>query len=341
MARRSSKIEPAVLTLNVAIPATAPGGVTSSTVDLSQCASLLNRRFYRQGINWAVAGIKVLSGAGGNGQLRVQKLPNTWVMSNSWEKSMRAWLKMNNEALAEAESTRPRFMDFKIFADAIHHTAGFGANLLPLYGQLPIAVAMTAGEWEQSKIQVPIGTAANPTLTAERYLIAVGPSYPGVGASGNDALSLIQGYSLSRGLPNVLDPNVPDQMDFAVGNQPQNWMSAMFNDGNEQTSEVLEDLEADNRVAPYPFENDGVNVVTMYPGGATQSPSLNTHDLAVVSGTTIGGTTRVKGGNFPCGLIRFDWQADVGNDNSYGLVLQIDLVPGNHRGYLCEPMTEM
>jgi hypothetical protein len=251
---------------------------------------------------------------------------------------MRAWLKMNNEALAEAESTRPRFMDFKIFADATHHTAGFGANLLPLDG---LALPMTPGEWEQSKIQVPIGTAANPTLTAERDLIAVGPSYPGVGASGNDALSLIQGYSLSRGLPNVLDPNVPDQMDFAVGNQPQNWMSAMFNAGNEQTSEVLEDLEADNRVAPYPFENDGVNVVTMYPGGATQSPALNTHDLTVISGTTIGGTSRIKGGNFPCGLMRFDWQPDAGNDNSYGLILQIDLVPGNHRGYLCEPMTEM
>ena len=67
MARRSSKIEPAVLTLNVVIPSTAPGVLSSSTVDLSQCASLLNRRFYRQGINWAVAGVKVLSSAGGNG----------------------------------------------------------------------------------------------------------------------------------------------------------------------------------------------------------------------------------------------------------------------------------
>ena len=249
MARRSSnKIEPAALTLTLSSTSVAAGTTGEFTADLSQIASLMNRRFYRQGLNWAVSGFKVLTGTGVTGSVTIKQLPNTWVMSNSWEKSMRAWLKMNNEALAEAESTRPRFMDFKIFADATHHAAGFASNLLPIDGQLPVAQPYTLGEWEQSKIQVPIGTAANPTLTAERDLIAVGPSYPGVGASGNDALSLIQGYSLSRGLPNVLDPNVPDQMDSAVGNQPQNWMSAMFNDGNEQTSEVLEDLEADNRV---------------------------------------------------------------------------------------------
>ena len=333
--RKSNKIEPAVMTVRLQLPTTTGGTTAEYTADLSQIASLVNRRFYRQGINWAVAGFKCIGTT--DGGIGVTKLPNTWVLSNAWEKSMRAWLKMNNEALAEAESTRPRFMDFKIFADASHHSAGFGANLLPYDSQLPIPQPFTAGEWEQSKIQVPIGTAANPTLTAERDLIAVGPSYPGVGASGNDALSLIQGYSLSRGLPNVLDPNVPDQMDYAVGNQPENWMSAMFNDGNEQTSEVLDDLEADNRVAPYPFENDGVNIVTMYPGGGVQAPTLEWHDTALVTPSTIGGITRLKGGNFPCGLIRFTWAPT----QSAGLIVEIDLVPGNHRGYLCEPMTEM
>jgi hypothetical protein len=337
--RKSNKIEPAEMTLTLSTPVVVPGATGEFTIDLSQCASLLNRRFYRQGINWAVAGFKIFTAPGVTGDITISKLPNTWVLSNAWEKSMRAWLKMNREALAEAESTRPRFMDFKIFADATHHTAGFGANLLPRDGQRPISQPYTAGEWEQSKIQVPIGTAANPTLTAERDLIAVGPNYPGVGASGNDAISLIMGYSLSRGLPNVLDPNVPGQMDFAVGNQPQNWMSAMFNDGNEQTSEVLEDLEADNRIAPYPFENDGVNAVTMYPGGETQAPSLSIHDFSGISGTTIGGNTRLKGGNFPCGLVRVIFDNTGSQTGNIGLL--VDLVPGNHRGYLCEPMTEM
>ena len=39
---------------------------------------------------------------------------------------------MNNEAIAEAGSLRPRFLDFKIYADSEHHSAGVSANLLPI-----------------------------------------------------------------------------------------------------------------------------------------------------------------------------------------------------------------
>jgi hypothetical protein len=38
---------------------------------------------------------------------------------------------MNREALAETESVAPKFLDFKVYADADHHEAGFAANLLP------------------------------------------------------------------------------------------------------------------------------------------------------------------------------------------------------------------
>ena len=112
----------------------------------------------------------------------------------------------------------------------------------------------------------------------------------------------------------------------------------MFNEGTDQDTEVLADMLVQNNKAPYPFENDGVNADTMYPGGANQLPGLQIHDLENVTSTTIGGTTRFKGGNFPCGLIKFsatNWsQVSV-------VTLLIDLIPGQHRGYLCEPMTEM
>ena len=72
--RKGSKIQPAVQTF------TFVSEVTGPTIDLSQCASLMNRRFYRQGINWAVAGFKFASES--PGRITVSKLPNTWVMSN-------------------------------------------------------------------------------------------------------------------------------------------------------------------------------------------------------------------------------------------------------------------
>ncbi len=342
MAKRNyskrSKIEPAVQTLTFTGLTVPSGGGRLDHIDLSQVASLINRRFYRQGINWAVAGFKFTATAG-SGSIQINKLPNTWVMSNAWEKSMRTWNKMNREALAETESVRPKFLDFKIYADNNHHSAGFAANLLPVSGG---GVVYTPGEWEPSKIQIPDTT--TPGTVDARELIAVGANFPGAGASGLNAVSLIEGYAASRGLPNVLDPNTPSDADSASGIAPQNWMAALFNDGTTQDSAVLDDMITENNVAPYPFENGpivggGIFTDTQYPGGANQGTGLQIHDVELVSGTTIGGTTRMKGGNFPAGLIQMV-MLNTGVEQM-NFTLQIDLVPGHHRGYLCEPMTEM
>ena len=325
-----NKIEPSVMTMVFNTAPTTGATTGSFTIDLSQCASLVNRRFYRQGINWAVAGIKIISS--GSGSMIAKKLPNTWVMSNAWEKSFRSWQRMNNEALSEAESVKPRFLDFKIYADDVHHTAGYGANLLPLGSAL---TPFAQGEWEPSKFVIPNSAVAGQVFSREA--IAVGANYPGAGASGLNALSLIEGYAASRGLPNVLDPNTPDDAADADGAVPQNWMTALHNDGTSQDEEVITDMIAENNLAPYPFENDGLNLDTMYPNGANQAPGLQIHDWVQLSGTTIGGQTHIKGGNFPCGLVRLDWTPETTSN----FIVQVDLVPGNHRGYLCEPMTEM
>ncbi len=327
MARRKSKIQPAVLTMAFALP----DGAATSTIDLSQAASLVNRRFYRQGINWAVAGFKIISPAGATGSLSVAQLPNTWVTSNAWEKSFRTWTRMNNEALAESESVRPKFLDYKIFADSTHHAAGSAANLLPV----DFAGAdYVDGMWEYSKFIIPDTTQVSGVR--EREVIAVGANYPGVGPSGLDAVSMIDGYAASRALPNIVDPNTPSDALSIDGATPANWLTATFNDGTQQTDAVITDMVTENNQAPYPYEDDGVNPDTMYPGGANQAPTLQYHDSALVSGTTIGGITQLKGGNFPCGLIRVASNIDAPNT-----LFVVNLIPGNHRGYLCEPMTEM
>jgi len=333
--KRSNKIQPAVQTLTFTVPAS-PTGVTSY-IDLSQVTSLVNRRFYRQGLNWAVGGFKFIGGS--TGVLQISKLPNTWVMANAWEKSMRTWTKMNREAMAESESVRPKFLDFKIYADAGHHSAGFAGNLLPQNGPINAPVGTdiyTAGEWISSKAVVPFGP-ASPGNTAEFEFIATGANFPGASAAtGLNAVSLIEGYAASRGLPYNPDPNTPADADDAAGSTPENWMAAIFNEGTDQTSEIIEDMIFDNNQPPYPFEGDGVSIDTMYPNGANNVPYLQVHDFAFETGTTIGGMTRMKGGNFPCGLIKIE-----AVNESEVLFLQIDLVPGRHRGYLCESMTEM
>lgn len=335
--KKGRNIEPSVQTVLVSTPGVVAGAVGSFTADLSQIASLINRRFYRQGINWAVAGFKILTA--GTGTIQVRKLPNTWVMSNSWTKSFKAWQKMNNEALAENESARGKFLDFKIYADEIHHAAGTAANLLPVNNAVAVVPTATPGEWDMSKVVVPFGP-ASPGNTAEHEFIATGSSFPGAGASGLNAVSLIEGYAASRGLPMQVDPNTPADMDDADGSTPENWLTAMFNDGTDQDSEVLANLTTEGDRPPYPYEGDSVSVDTMYPGGANQMAGLELHDVNFLTGTTVGGMTYIKGGNFPCGLVRFDW-APAADSSGSNVVIQIDLVPGNHRGYLCEPMLEM
>ncbi len=326
------KVEPAVQSFTFLTPGVDSGQTGNFTIDLSQIACLANRRFYRQGLVWAVGSIKVISSTSSN--IYVKKLPNTWVMSNAWEKGFRAWQKMNKDALEESPSVRPKFLDFKIFADDVHHSNGYGSNLLPLDASFN---TYTPGEWQSSKIVIPQPGGA----TNSREIVAVGASYPGAGASGLDAVSLIEGYAASRGLPNIEDPNAPTDAADITGGTAQNWIAGIFDEGTEQDDRVIDDMITENNVAPYPFEGDKTgNTDTQYPNGANQAPGLQLHDFETVTSTTIGGKTMIKGGLFPCGLIRFDLEnTSSSNNQSWAIVL--DLVPGDHRGYLCSPMTEM
>jgi hypothetical protein len=111
-----------------------PVGSSTHFLDVNQVTSILNRRFYRQGLNNAIAGFKVLSNAGFTGGMTISKLPNTWVMSNAWEKGFRAWQRQQRDALEDGsqESVRAKFNDFKIFADADHLSSGVVNNLMPV-----------------------------------------------------------------------------------------------------------------------------------------------------------------------------------------------------------------
>ena len=343
MARRKAripqgkKIQPAQLTIS-----TAMNGGATATLDLSQCASLLNRRFYRQGLNWAVAGFTFLTqDPNQSGFIGVHKIPDTWVSSNAWEKGFRVWQRSINEALEETESVKAKFTDFKVYMDNVHHAAGKSANLLPYMGTP--STALTVGEWDYSQVHIP--TATNPAsgLTDDFDIIWTGASFPGTGgATGNDAVSLIEGYAASRGLPDIRDPNAPADAADAEGVTPENWQSAMFNENTDQTHEIIEDMLTENNKAPYPFENDGTATDTQYPGGANQpagaGSKLAIHDIVGITSTTVGGMTKMAGGNFQGGLIRFD-ASDLSESSNVAIL--IHLVPGPHRGYMCQPMQDV
>ena len=67
-------------------------------------------------------------------------------------------------------------------------------------------------------------------------------------------------------------------------------------------------------------------------------------DTEVVGYASFGGSSiqsifqrSIKGGMFPCGLIEI--KSDLDGPSFYDLI--VHLVPGHHRGYLCEPMEDV
>lgn len=330
-------IEPAVMTLSFSTASVAAGATGTNYVDLSQVASLVNRRFYRQGLNWAVSGFKLRTGAGTEGAVIISKLPNTWVMKNAWVKGFENWRERIDEAFGqdgvEDSEVKGRFLDFKIYADATHHSAGMPFNLMPLDrgNNSP-----TQGEWIPATVRLENGAGAS----VGHEVIAVGANYPGISpVTAKNAVSLIDGYAASRALPNRVDPNTPGDIDDTAGTAAQNWMRGMHTRGGNNDEQLIREVTGYD-LPPYPFEDNVTHFDTMYPGGANQQPDLAIHDSVGYSSTTLGGNTFAKGGNFPCGLIRIDHAVPAGGI-AHNLLIQVDLVPGEHRGYLAEPMGDM
>lgn len=324
-----SKIQPSVRTLT--FPIGTIGTDTARYIDLSQCASLVNRRFYRQGVNWAVAGFTLHTSAG-SGSIQISKIPNTWVASGSWEKAFRLWDKQQKDAIeaAGAQSAVARFRDFKIHADEKHIERTFANNLLPaVLNSLNQWDYYATGEWEPSQVVLP-NSVVDPVDGGrvdpkEVFLHMTGANEFVDGAT--ISRGIISGYADSRAYPQSPDPVSPN-IDSA-----DNWMRAMQDVGNDN-QEITDNATDKNDNLPYPQVD--------YPGGDTQAAYLQYHDQLNITATSVSGKTTARGTTVPCGLLKLRIDPSLGavegNPISW---IQVHLVPGAHRGYLCEPMTDM
>ncbi len=323
------------MTLDFAVPGDA--SMRSHYIDLSQCLSLVNRRFYRQGLEYAVAGFKIFSAAGVTGVVVLNKLPDTWMCDNAFTKAYSAWKRQQDDTIEEAgaESAVARWRDFKVFMDVDHVTqyvAGGSdlnvTNLLPYnfdesistgvesgYGP-SFANAYPTGEWQPSEIVVPnhLVDATGSRVDPEEYLLHM------VGINNNPSISrgVIEGYADSRAYPQSPDPVEPN-----LGSS-SNWLRDMFDVGNDNV-EIIENVTDQNDDLPY----DQIN----YPGGENVSAALQTIGFTMHDSTTISGSSMVEGSNVKCGLIKI--QSDMSNL----FTLKVMLVPGNTKGYLAERLT--
>jgi len=301
-----AKIQPSVLNLRYEFSA---GNPTTRFVDISQSASLVCRRFYRQGLSWAVAGFTVYAQTQAVGSLSIAKLPQTWICSNTWHKCFAAWSKQQRDAMksAGAQSTKASWNDFKIHMNVEHVASGFSANKVPIdFDKVPYV----KGEWDHSQIVIPNdgGVVGN---TVEYALHMIGSDIP-------TSMGMIQNYARSRSVPQSPDP---------VDTFPASgFLSEMFNVGMDDV-EVVTNVIQNNDELPYPQHE--------YPGGNTQAPTVELLHQTYINAQNFHQIRKLSGASIPCGLLQLKW------DSEFPCEFWIHLVPGPTRGYLTQPMQDM
>jgi len=320
--RKAKKLQPAMMQMNFLIP---PG---ISYLDLSLALSIANRRAYKQeNTNYAVSQFELLSG-GNLGNLIIDKLPETWVYDNAYQKTRALWHKMNDQVLDDEPSIKGRYTDFKILIEGAQLTADVQTTINPA-GTILTPVQLVGGanvftrgdftggvspraDWEYSQLTIPNDPVSG---TSTDYYITGG------GSDTATTKSCITGYSLSRSRPQSQDPNVPTN---------SGWMTELFDVG-EQLEELRDIIENDNDRPPYPVSPEQT-ANDFYPGGNQEFPGLQTHGFCTFTSTTVSSKNRIAGGMFQNGLMKFSNTSD----GSFSLLLH--MVPGDHRGYLCGEM---
>ena len=189
MAKRSMKKQtPAVTRLWFNIKA----ANNSNYVDLSLACSAANRRFYRQNMTWAVAGMTLHTPDSVVGEFDVSKVPDTWMAQNAHRKSMELWMESQNQVLDNQPTIASRYRDFKVHLDeemvganiqsAAASPANDGEIMLPVdRGDFTAKI----GEWVYSTCQWPVDGGGAPPAERTRHF---------VGSDGSNSLCMIFGY---------------------------------------------------------------------------------------------------------------------------------------------------
>ncbi|AXH79158.1 MAG: hypothetical protein [Circular genetic element sp.] len=321
--QKARALQPAVMKLHFAADVNSTGFVS-----ISNAVSRLNRRFYRQGLNWAVANVRVTvqpaASTSVGSSCYINSIPHTWVVANAWKKVFHAWKDQQDQAIEEmgAESAVARYRDFKISADIDHVvgvtlqpiTLGPGTTAGPYPPGLITGQQIDAPEeWQPSQVVIPNDGAVGNTV--EYKLHMVGPTTA-------TSKSIIGGYEFSRAYPQSPDPVGPTL--------EASWLNRLHDVGDNSDLIVA---NAQDKNAELPYDQDN------YPGGSANFVQLETQGY-VLNQSTVGQNTYNTGAfTAPCGIIRFDFH-DQAPGELLRNIITVELVPGNHRGYLAETMED-
>ena len=319
---RKNSIQPAQRDLTYIT--TTSSGSSTFYVDLAADLSRINRRAYRQGMQYYVQKVEFLSAGTTTVYVAAQTAGDTWTVHNSFVKGKAFWMKQQRDARKiTGPGAKPKFEDFKIYLDD-GHRAGTTVAATAADGG-----AVGTGDWLYSQlVYITDGDAA----TQEWYMHLIG------GDVSTTDKSLILGYQSSRVTVQDDDPNVPNEAST-------NMYALLQTDDTLASDEVMQNMESGNDDAPYDVDD--------YVGNDSNcdAPWLQAWAIAN-SQSTLG---LLPGFMAECGLIKFQVSTNAfydaidtstnpdtitqhTNTRDIPVAIKVTLAPGPYKGVMASPM---
>lgn len=301
-------------------------GGTTRFVDLAKALSIINRRFYRQGVYYYVNSVELYNNE--DAYVDLHTLPDTYVTKNAWNRGFAIWNEMNNKVRAPYSNIGlPKYHDFKVYMSDLHRTSG---SMKPALHNINAAKSEpVADDWEYSQYvsgdsdgdivvdpTAPSGYRVN--QEADNFYIHMLGDH--VGSTDNwTSVGLIKSYSETRPYPDTSGQPVIDTT--SPTNAKNDPLTNLFDLSTEEmVNDIVTRLDEDNDQTPY--DN------TTYIG---ESASHMQHVARLATSTTTGRVTKAAGFCVPFGLVCIDPQATA---TAYRVVF--NLAQGTYNGVYAE-----
>ena len=296
-------------------------GNDTKYIDLAKALSILNRKFFRQGVYYYVNSVEMYDNE--TSHVDLFTAPDNWVTRAAHRRGKAIFDEMNDEAMKAVGNLAPKYHDFKVFLNTDHRTTG---SLSPsLYNAAGANTLEQANEWLYSvlvsKENYPDGSQVADSFNVH----LIGPHGNEIvnGTNQHSSVGLIKSYADTRVRQNstsnpTVDPNLLSDP-----------LLRMF-DGSPEDSvdQIVTNLDELNDQAPY--QND------IYVGESSQD---HHHVLRLHTIPDSGRVAMGAGFCAPCGLVMVVPSVGgapngTGEDNTWRLVF--NLAVGTYNGVYAE-----
>lgn len=307
------KPTPAVRHLRYLLTHNGAGSEDSHYIDVAKNLSEINRRLYRQGKEYHIAGITVHTTS--STFVKACVIPNTWVSRNAWVRGFKKWKEMQSIAFNGVRKPS-KYNDFKVYLNTDHFQAVQTSTDVPQ----PVDSgnnSLLGGSWDYSRFWSPDGTSG-----ADEFWVHMMGTHVGSAGSRTN-VGLIKSYAESR--PTV-QTDVP-LMDSEGDDDP---LINLFDSGT-QVDEIAADLDNFGDYPPYSLGANAADVGEDYVGSEDNLPKPIVVGETATSYQSGGGISIGHIGPFSaiCGLIEIETFSTADTDT---IELLVELMPGSYKG---------